>query len=83
MFTRRRVLLVGGMGLIIAHRLSRGQSAPVIRRVGVLLTTSQATNAPLRGAFTQAMRDLGWVEGTNIEYRIVSANGDVDRRHSH
>ena len=76
---RRRVLLVGGMGLIIAHRLSRGQSAPVIRRVGVLLTTSEATNAPLRAAFTQAMRDLGWVEGTNIEYRIVSANGDVDR----
>ena len=77
MATRRRFLLMGGIGLIAA--LSRGQPASVIHRVGVLLTTSEATNAPLRAAFSQAMHDLGWVEGTNIEYRIVSANGDVDR----
>jgi putative ABC transport system substrate-binding protein len=25
------------------------------------------------------MRDLGWIEGTNVEYRIVAASGDVDR----
>src|SRR5256714_5300825 len=79
MGTRRRFLLVGGIGLFAAHPLSRGQPAAVIHRVGVLVTTSEATNAPLRAAFSQAMRDLGWVEGTNIEYRIVSANGDVDR----
>jgi putative ABC transport system substrate-binding protein len=82
MATRRRFLLTGGIGLIgliAAHPPSRGQPASVIHRVGVLLTTSEATNAPLRAAFSRAMRDLGWVEGTNIEYRIVSANGDVDR----
>ena len=79
MGTRRRFLLVGGIGLFAAHPLSRGQPAAVIHRVGVLATTSEATNAPLRAAFSQAMRDLGWVEGMNIEYRIVSANGDVDR----
>ena len=77
--TRRRLLLVGGMGLIVAHGASRGQPASVIRRVGVLLTTSEATNAPLRAAFSQAMRDLGWIDGANIEYRVVSANGDVER----
>ena len=79
MVTRRRLLLTGGIGLIVVHPLSRGQPASVIHRVGVLLTTSEATNAHLRAAFNQAMRDLGWVEGTNIEYRIVSASGDVDR----
>ena len=79
MVTRRGLLLMGGIGLIAAHPLGRGQPASVIHRVGVLLTTSEATNAHLRAAFTQALRDLGWVEGTNIEYRIVSANGDVDR----
>ena len=79
MVTRRRFLLMGGIGLIAAHPLSRGQPASVVHRVGVLVTTSEATNAPLRAAFSHAMRDLGWVEGTNIEYRIVSANGDVDR----
>jgi putative ABC transport system substrate-binding protein len=76
---RRRFLLIAGLSLIAEHPLSRAQPASVIHRVGVLLTTSEATNAHLRAAFNQAMRDLGWVEGTNIEYRIVSANGDVDR----
>jgi putative ABC transport system substrate-binding protein len=79
MFTRRRFLLVAGIGLITAHPLGRSQPASVVHRVGMLLTTSEATNAPLRAAFSQAMRELGWVEGTNIEYRIVAANGDVDR----
>src|SRR5205814_7416532 len=63
MGTRRRFLLMGGIGLIAAHPLSRGQPAAVIHRVGVLVTTSEATNAPLRAAFSQARRDLGGVEG--------------------
>jgi ABC-type uncharacterized transport system substrate-binding protein len=79
MVTRRRFLLMGGIGLITVHPLSRGQPTSVIHRVGVLLTTSEAANAHLRASFSQAMRDLGWVEGTNIEYRIVSASGNVDR----
>jgi putative tryptophan/tyrosine transport system substrate-binding protein len=62
-----------------AHPLSRGQPASATRRVGVLLTSSEATDAQALAVFSQAMRDLGWVEGTNIEYRIVSASGDVDR----
>lgn len=79
MATRRRFLLKAGIGLLAVHRARYGQAGTVIHRVGVLLTTSEATNAPLRAAFTQAMRELGWIEGTNIEYRIVSANGEVDR----
>ena len=30
-------------------------------------------------AFKQAMYDLGWLEGTNVEYRTAYADGDVDR----
>ena len=78
MVTRRLFLLIGGVSVTAAHTLSRGQPASVIHRVGVLLTLPEATNVHLR-AFVQAMRDLGWVEGTNIQYRIVSASGDVDR----
>jgi len=77
--TRRAVVLVGGIGLIAAHPLSRGLATSTIRRVGVLLTPSEATSAHLRAAFSQAMHDLGWLEGKNIEYRIVSAGGDVNR----
>jgi putative ABC transport system substrate-binding protein len=66
------------MGLLVAHPLSRGQPAATIRRVGILQTTS-AAGTHLRAAFTQRMHDLGWLEGRNVEYRIVSASGDVDR----
>jgi putative ABC transport system substrate-binding protein len=30
-------------------------------------------------AFTQGMRDLGWLEGKNVEYRAAYADGDMDR----
>src|SRR6266536_2834422 len=77
--TRRSVLLAGGVSLLVAHRLSHGQPATTIRRVGWLASGSQAANSHLRAAFTQGMQDLGWLEGKNFEYRIVYADGDVGR----
>ncbi len=79
MITRRSVLLAGGIGLLAAHRLSHGQPAATIRRVGVLWFASEAASTVPRVAFTQGMQDLGWLEGKNVEYRFVHANGDVDR----
>jgi len=75
--TRRGVLLAGGIGLLVAHRLSHGQSPATIRRVGLSLGSEASTH--LRAAFTQGMLDLGWLEGKNIEYRLVYSRGDVDR----
>jgi len=77
--TRRKVLLAGSIGLLVAHRLSHGQPAPTIRRVGWLSFGSEAAGAHLRAALKQGMQDFGWTEGKNIEYRVVYANGDVDR----
>jgi putative ABC transport system substrate-binding protein len=77
--TRRHVLLAGGIGLLVAHRLSHGQSAPTIRRVGWISFSSGAAGADLIAAFKQGMQDLGWIEGKNVEYRFVYANSDVDR----
>ena len=79
MITRRGVLLAGGIGLLVAHRLSLGQPTATIRRVGLLTFSSEATSAHLRTAFKQGMQDLGWQEGKNVEYRFVYADGDVDR----
>jgi putative ABC transport system substrate-binding protein len=73
------MLLAGGIGLLVAHRLSLGQPAAPIRRVGLLSFASEAANARVRAAFTQGMNDLGWTEGKNIEYRLVYADGAVDR----
>jgi putative tryptophan/tyrosine transport system substrate-binding protein len=77
--TRRSVLLAGGIGLLVAHRSSLGQPAATIRRVGYLGFGSQAANTHLRAAFTQGMQELGWLEGKNVEYRIVYAEGDASR----
>jgi putative ABC transport system substrate-binding protein len=77
--TRRSVLLAGGIGLLVAHPLSRGQPVPTIRRVGMLQFASVSAGAQLRAAFKQGMQDQGWQEGNNVEYRIVNADGDVSR----
>ncbi len=77
--TRRGFLLAGGIGLLVAYPRSRGQSAATIRRVGLLSFSSEPAGAHLRAAFKQGMHDLGWVEGKNVDYRFVYANGDVDR----
>jgi len=77
--TRRQVLLAGSIGLLVAHRLGYGQPAPMIRRVGWLSFGSEAAGAHLFAALKQGMQDLGWIEGKNVEYRSVYANGDVDR----
>ena len=79
MITRRNVLLAGGIGLLVAHRLSLGQPAATMRRVGWLGSGSQAAGAHLRAAFTQGMQDLGWLEGKNVEYRFAYADDDMNR----
>jgi putative ABC transport system substrate-binding protein len=77
--TRRSVLLAGGISLLAANRFSHAQPAATIRRVGLLLFAAETGSTQLRAAFKQGMRDLGWLEGKNVEYLSVSAEGDVNR----
>jgi putative ABC transport system substrate-binding protein len=77
--TRRHASLAPCLGLVLTHRLGVGQGAQAVRRVGYLGVTSMATGGPVVDAFKQGMRDLGWVEGHNVEYRIVFADGDASR----
>ena len=79
MITRRSVLLACGSSLLLLHKLSYGQSAATIRRVGWLSLGSKATVANLDAAFKQGMHDLGWLEGKNVEYRVIYASGDASR----
>ena len=71
MITRRSVVLAGGIGLLTAHALGRAQPAATIRRVGWLSFGSEATVANLYAPLKQGMEELGWLEGKNVEYRIV------------
>ena len=79
MISRRAVLLAGSIGLLFAHRLSRGQPAATIRRVGCLALASETSAVNLLAALKHGMHDLGWQEGKNIEYRVVYSDGDVNR----
>jgi putative tryptophan/tyrosine transport system substrate-binding protein len=76
---RRAALLAVGTGLVVAHRSSRGQPATTIRRVGWLSLGSEASPTDVYVAFKEGMNDLGWLEGHNVEYRIVYADGDTSR----
>ena len=79
LITRRGLLLSGGIPLFVAPRVGRGQPAITLRRVGWLSLGTDATVAELGAAFKQGLRDLGWLEGKNVEYRIVYANGNEGR----
>ena len=73
------LLLAGGIGLLVPHPPGRAQPAPTIRRVGWLSLGSQASVADLDAAFRQGLRELGWVEGKNVEYRIAYADSNASR----
>ncbi len=77
--TRRSILVAGSIGLLAAHRTSGGPPAATARRVGMLSGASEAAAALPFAAFRQGMHDLGWLEGKNVEYRVVYAAGDVGR----
>lgn len=82
MITRRSASIAVGSALFVAHRLSCADSALTMRRVGWLSLRSEGAAAELRAAFTQGMRELGWIEGKNVEYRFAYAESDASRLES-
>ena len=77
-FRRRQFLIASGA--IVVARLPRAQqpAGKVYRVVFLSLgTPSQANTA--RDAFTDALRGLGWIEGTNIVIESRYAEGDPAR----
>jgi putative ABC transport system substrate-binding protein len=78
MTTRRKVLLASGVSLLVAHGVSLGQPAGMVRRVGWVSLGSKASPAEAYAAFRDGMRDLGWLEGKNVAYQPAYADGDVD-----
>jgi putative ABC transport system substrate-binding protein len=76
---RRKLTLASTLALLLVSPLCHAQSGAGVRRVGLLLFASEAMSTRVRAAFKESMRELGWVEGKNIEYRYVFANGQADR----
>jgi putative ABC transport system substrate-binding protein len=75
---RRREFIVG-LGSAVAWPVVGRAQQPAMPVVGFLQGQSPATAAPLIAAFSQGLRETGFVEGQNVvvEYRL--ANGQPDR----
>ncbi len=81
MITRRSVLLAGGISLLAAHRLSRGQPQSKTPRIGVLWFISMGDPMLLRfrSVFRQRLSALGYVDGKNILIEERSAEIHAER----
>jgi putative ABC transport system substrate-binding protein len=78
----RRREFIAGLGSAAAWPLAaRGQQADRVQRVGVLMPGNE--NDPEQrarlSAFTQALADLGWVDGRNMRMDLRWGGGDTNR----
>jgi putative ABC transport system substrate-binding protein len=78
----RRREFIAGLGSAAAWPLTaRAQQGDRVARVGVLMSFDENDpDAKLRlSAFTQALADLGWVDGRNVRMDFRWGRGDVNR----
>ena len=77
----RRAFISGlAAGLLAAPLAAEAQPAGKVARLGYLSYGTATTNAGLRKAFIDGLRDHGWIEDKNIaiEYRWEGAGGTFD-----
>jgi hypothetical protein len=78
---RRREFMAGLAGAATWPVVARAQQGDRVRRIGVLMTYDE--NDPLEkrrySAFTQALADLGWIDGRNVRVDLQGTGGDINR----
>ena len=79
MTTRRELLIALGAGALAWAGAARAQAPAKVRRIGLLSSVSPSDSAVWHQAFRQGLRDLGWVEGKNINIEYRYAEGRSDR----
>src|SRR5215831_3520989 len=76
----RRSFISTVASAVVALPLTAGaQRAPKAWRIGNLGSGTREQGAPLRATLSQALQELGYVEGKNVEYVVRAANGRIDR----
>jgi putative ABC transport system substrate-binding protein len=76
---KRREFILALGGAAAWPLAARAQQAGKVWRIGMLETTSIALNAANVNAFRQALRQLGYIEGTNLAIEYRSGEGRIDR----
>ncbi len=80
MITRRRILIVFGLGVVASPLASFAQQQPAkVPRIGFLGNSTAALEVNLVGPFREGLRDLGYVEGRNIVIEYRWAEGKYER----
>ena len=73
----RAVALVLALVAVVAPTATHAQQK--VQRVGLLLQTTPQAASHITTAFTQALRELGHVEGKNVAFEYRWAEGEPDR----
>ena len=79
MARKTMVALLVGLVLASVHPAEAQQPAGKVPQIGFLTTGSQVTDAPRIEAFRQGLRELGYVEGKNINIEYRYAEGGFER----
>jgi len=74
MLNRRRFVLGAPLALCLP-RLLHAQSRGKVRRLGIIVAGANPRSAPFIAAFEQRLRELGWVEGTNLIVDFAAGEG--------
>jgi len=77
--TTRRAFIGVLAGLLASPIAAAAQPQTPIARIGMLSPFSPSDAAPWNQAFLQGLRDLGWIEGTNVSIAYRYAEGRSDR----
>src|SRR5690348_15705178 len=77
---RREFLGLVGGAMALRPRAARAQQVGRMRVVGVLMGPGEDSITRARVVvFQNAMRELGWTEGRNVQFEIRWGDGDIDR----
>ncbi|HEY2977516.1 MAG TPA: ABC transporter substrate-binding protein [Burkholderiaceae bacterium] len=78
---RRRALLaaVSGLAFLASARGARSQTGAGKRRVAYFSYSSPAAGGRFLAQFTAGLRELGWIEGSNLMLDVRWAQGDAAR----
>jgi putative tryptophan/tyrosine transport system substrate-binding protein len=79
---RRREFISLLGGAVALPIFAQAQQPERVRRIGVLLPFDNENDALVRQlwpAFTQRLRELGWVEGRNVKFDVRFTNQNIDQ----
>jgi len=82
MFNRNRREFIAALGGAASWPLAaRAQQGDRVRRIGVLIPLDENDPEGKRrySGFTQALADLGWIDGRNVRMDLRWGGGDINR----